>query len=209
MQATAFFLEKENVKSLLDTVDEAICLIGAIIHDVDHPGRNSAFLCNSRSDLAILYNDTTVLENHHSALGFKLTHSDERVNIFQNLDAETYKVFRQGLIDVVLATDMSKHFVHVNKFCTTFRGGEPEGGAELVPEGPEVQTILRRMLIKCADVSNPARPLEHCRVWAARIAEEYFAQVDTLHNYVHIRKCTELTMLLPRLMMRRRRVCRW
>ena len=34
------------------------------------------------------------------------------------------------------------------------------------------------MLIKCADVSNPARPLEHCKVWAERIAEEYFAQTD-------------------------------
>jgi len=41
-----------------------------------------------------------------------------------------------------------------------------------------VQTILRRMLIKCADVSNPSRPLEHCKVWAERIAEEYFAQTD-------------------------------
>ena len=166
MQATAYFLERENVRSLLDPVDEvrhkqileknitgkyrqAICLIGAIIHDVDHPGRNSAFLCNSRSELAILYNDTTVLENHHSALGFKLTHSDDRVNIFQKLDPETYKVFRQGLIDVVLATDMSKHFVHVNKFCTTFRGVDHSEAAlneraELTPEGPEVQTILRR-----------------------------------------------------------------
>ena len=37
---------------------------------------------------------------------------------------------------------------------------------------------LCRMLIKCADVSNPARPLEHCKVWAERIAEEYFAQTD-------------------------------
>ena len=25
---------------------------------------------------------------------------------------------RSGLIDVVLATDMSKHFLHVNKFCS-------------------------------------------------------------------------------------------
>ena len=148
MQATAFFLEREPVKSLLDSVDEAICLIGAIIHDVDHPGRSSAFLCNSRSDLAILYNDTTVLENHHSALGFKLTHSDDRVNIFQNLDAETYKVFRQGLIDVVLATDMSKHFVHVSKFCATFRAVEAEDRAELQVEGPEVQMILRRYLTR-------------------------------------------------------------
>jgi len=179
MQATAYFLEKENVKSLLDNVDEAICLIGAIIHDVDHPGRNSAYLCNSGSDLAILYNDTTVLENHHTALGFKLTQSDDRVNIFQNLDADTYKVFRQGLIDVVLATDMSKHFVHVNKFCSHFCKGQDEDRAsEMSGDGSEGQTIMKRMLIKCADVSNPARPLDYCREWAARIAEEYFAQTD-------------------------------
>lgn len=179
MQACAYFLEKENVKSSLDNVDEAICLIGAIIHDVDHPGRNSAYLCNSGSDLAILYNDTTVLENHHSALGFKLTQSDERVNIFQNLDADTYKVFRQGLIDVVLATDMSKHFVHVTKFCSYFcKSQEEDRSSELSGDGTEGQTIMKRMLIKCADVSNPARPLDYCREWAARIAEEYFAQTD-------------------------------
>jgi len=179
LQATAYFLEKENVKSLLDNVDEAICLIGAIIHDVDHPGRNSAYLCNSGSDLAILYNDTTVLENHHSALGFKLTQSDTRVNIFQNIDADTYKVFRQGLIDIVLATDMSKHFVHVTKFCSYFcKSQDEERTSELSGDGNEAQTIMKRMLIKCADVSNPARPLEYCREWAARIAEEYFAQTD-------------------------------
>jgi len=179
MQATAYFLERENVKAQLDTVDEAICLIGAIIHDVDHPGRNSAYLCNSGSDLAILYNDTTVLENHHTALGFKLTQSDKRVNIFQNLDQDTYKVFRQGLIDVVLATDMSKHFLHVNKFCSHFtKSQDEERSSDLVMDGAEGQTIIKRMLIKCADVSNPARPLDYCREWAARIAEEYFAQTD-------------------------------
>jgi len=33
------------------------------------------------------------------------------------------------------------------------------------------------MLIKCADVSNPTRPLKMCVEWAKRIAEEYFSQV--------------------------------
>lgn len=34
------------------------------------------------------------------------------------------------------------------------------------------------MLIKVADVSNPARPLSYCVEWARRIAEEYFMQTD-------------------------------
>ena len=33
------------------------------------------------------------------------------------------------------------------------------------------------MLIKCADISNPARPRPLCETWAKRIAEEYFLQV--------------------------------
>lgn len=42
---------------------------------------------------------------------------------------------------------------------------------------PENQTLIRRMMIKCADVANPCRPLDLCIEWAGRISEEYFAQV--------------------------------
>lgn len=58
---------------VMDRMDEAIALIAAAAHDIDHPGRSSAFLCNSRSPLAVLYNDLTVLESHHAATMFKLT----------------------------------------------------------------------------------------------------------------------------------------
>ena len=60
--------------------------------------------------------------------------------------------------------------MHVNKFCAMQQGGQEELGQDA--------TVIRRMLIKCADVSNPARPLALCREWAARIAEEYFAQTE-------------------------------
>ena len=46
-----------------------------------------------------------------------------------------------------------------------------------ISNNPENMAIVKRMLIKCADVSNPARPLNICRQWAYRIAEEYFTQV--------------------------------
>lgn len=181
LQATAYFLEKETVSDYLDNLDAIICLIGAIIHDVDHPGRNSAYLCNSGSELAILYNDTTVLENHHCALGFKLTHSDTRVDILSKLEPEVYKTVRAGLIDVVLATDMSKHFLHVNKFCSQHKmssEASTTSGGNNGDMGSIDTAVIKRMLIKCADVSNPARPLSLCTVWAERIAEEYFAQTE-------------------------------
>lgn len=42
---------------------------------------------------------------------------------------------------------------------------------------PENIALIKRMLIKCADVSNPTRPVTMCVEWAVRIAEEYFNQV--------------------------------
>jgi hypothetical protein len=70
----------------LDQLDEVAALIAATVHDVDHPGRTNSFLCNAGSELAVLYNDTAVLESHHTALAFQLTVKDTKCNIFKNID---------------------------------------------------------------------------------------------------------------------------
>ncbi|XP_055379485.1 high affinity cAMP-specific and IBMX-insensitive 3',5'-cyclic phosphodiesterase 8 isoform X2 [Condylostylus longicornis] len=175
MQATGAFITQLGAKDMgLDRLDEAAALIAAATHDIDHPGRSSAFLCNSNSPLAILYNDLTVLESHHAATTFKLTLSDEKINIFRNLDKETYKNARSIIIDMILATEMTRHFEHLAKFVSVF-GADVD--RDVIPDD-ENQILIRRMLIKVADVSNPSRPLSYCVEWARRIAEEYFTQTD-------------------------------
>ncbi|ELK11453.1 High affinity cAMP-specific and IBMX-insensitive 3',5'-cyclic phosphodiesterase 8B [Pteropus alecto] len=169
----------------LDQLDEVAALIAATVHDVDHPGRTNSFLCNAGSELAVLYNDTAVLESHHTALAFQLTVKDSKCNIFKNIDRNHYRTLRQAIIDMVLATEMTKHFEHVNKFVNSINkpmAAEIEGSdCECNPVGknfPENQTLIKRMMIKCADVANPCRPLDLCIEWAGRISEEYFAQTD-------------------------------
>ncbi|KAM5264490.1 high affinity cAMP-specific and IBMX-insensitive 3',5'-cyclic phosphodiesterase 8B isoform 8-T8 [Ctenodactylus gundi] len=185
LHATAFFLGKERVKGSLDQLDEVAALIAATVHDVDHPGRTNSFLCNAGSELAVLYNDTAVLESHHTALAFQLTVKDAKCNIFKNIDRNHYRTLRQAIIDMVLATEMTKHFEHVNKFVNSINkpmAAEIEGSnCECTPPGknfPENQILIKRMMIKCADVANPCRPLDLCIEWAGRISEEYFAQTD-------------------------------
>ncbi|XP_015855800.1 high affinity cAMP-specific and IBMX-insensitive 3',5'-cyclic phosphodiesterase 8B isoform X3 [Peromyscus maniculatus bairdii] len=185
LHATAFFLGKERVKGSLDQLDEVAALIAATVHDVDHPGRTNSFLCNAGSELAVLYNDTAVLESHHTALAFQLTVKDTKCNIFKNIDRNHYRTLRQAIIDMVLATEMTKHFEHVNKFVNSINkplAAESEGSdCECNPAGknfPENQILIKRMMIKCADVANPCRPLDLCIEWAGRISEEYFAQTD-------------------------------
>ena len=67
-------------------------------------------ICRSR--LASLYNDKSVLENHHLSSAFELMKSSER-NIVTGLKTEQYREFRSLVIDMVLATDMSSHFTQI------------------------------------------------------------------------------------------------
>ncbi|KAI4497721.1 hypothetical protein M0802_007261 [Mischocyttarus mexicanus] len=206
MQATARFMQSERLKQILEPLDEVAALIAAAAHDIDHPGRSSPrfqyiilnivfffdkfdsqFLSNSNSKLAILYNDLSVLESHHAALTFKISLSDDKVNIFKNLDRDTYKALRANIIDMILATEMTKHFEHLAKFMNVcslrVEEDQPmEYSSDRVDNAillqPENVILVRRMMIKCADVSNPTRPLRACVEWARRIAEEYFSQTD-------------------------------
>ncbi|XP_075981026.1 phosphodiesterase 8 isoform X2 [Anticarsia gemmatalis] len=202
LQAVAYFLEKDRLKTLLEPLEAAAALLAAAAHDVDHPGTSSAFLCNARHPLAVLYNDVCVLESHHAALTFKLTLNDDRVNIFKNLDRDTYKQVRHNVIDMILATEMTKHFEHLAKFVNVFyaksSGSREDGMHTDEPLAldttalslPENVILVKRMMIKCADVSNASRPQKFAFEWARRIAEEYFLQTDE-------EKAKELPVVMP------------
>lgn len=166
-QATACYLQQLANRDLkiMDRLDEATALIASAVHDIDHPGRSSAFLCNSDNSLAILYNDICVLESHHAATTFRLTLADDKINIFKNLDRDMYKLTRSIIIDMILATEMTRHFEHLAKFVSVF-GNDVEN--KDVPNDEDNQMLIRRMLIKCADVSNPTRPMKFCVEWARR-----------------------------------------
>lgn len=54
------------------------------------------------SELALMYNDASVLENHHLAVGFKLL-QEENCDIFQNLSKKQRDSLRKMVIDMVRA----------------------------------------------------------------------------------------------------------
>ena len=52
------------------------------------------------SELAVMYNDESVLENHHLAVAFKLL-QEEGCDIFQNLMPKQRQTLRRMVIDMV------------------------------------------------------------------------------------------------------------
>lgn len=118
LSQTAYFCcktaEAEEILKL-DTIDMASILIGGAIHDHEHPGVNNVYLVDTSDELAVRYNDQSVLENHHVASSFKLLKNKE-LDIFQEFDKDDFKTIRKKMIGLVLATDMSKHFSEMGKY---------------------------------------------------------------------------------------------
>ena len=86
--------------------------LAATFHDVGHPGTNNLFQTNARTEVAIRYNDESVLENMHADIGSSLLFGEERTDdwdIFKGCTDED-KVYAQSIMTKsILATDMSKH----------------------------------------------------------------------------------------------------
>lgn len=65
---------------------------------------------------AVLYNDRSVLENHHAASAWSLYLSQPEFNFLANLDHVEFKRFRFLVIEAILATDLKKHFDFLAEF---------------------------------------------------------------------------------------------
>lgn len=57
-----------------------------------------------------MYNDESVLENHHLAVGFKLL-QEEHCDIFQNLTKKQRQTLRKMVIDMVRLPSYIPHFL--------------------------------------------------------------------------------------------------
>lgn len=65
---------------------------------------------------AVLYNDRSVLENHHAASAWSLFLSQPEFNFLCSLDHVEFKRFRFLVIEAILATDLKKHFDFLAEF---------------------------------------------------------------------------------------------
>uniref|UniRef100_A0A8C7IA42 Phosphodiesterase n=1 Tax=Oncorhynchus kisutch TaxID=8019 RepID=A0A8C7IA42_ONCKI len=134
-------------------------------------------LSSPDSELALMYNDESVLENHHLAVGFKLLQGDN-CDIFQNLTKKQRQSLRKMVIDMVLATDMSKHMSLLADLKTMVETKKVTSSGVLLLDNYTDRIQVLRNMVHCADLSNPTKSLELYRQWTDRIMEEFFHQGD-------------------------------
>uniref|UniRef100_A0A8C4HWD6 Phosphodiesterase n=1 Tax=Dicentrarchus labrax TaxID=13489 RepID=A0A8C4HWD6_DICLA len=177
VQSTHFLLSTPALEAVFTDLEIMAALFASAIHDVDHPGVTNQFLINTSSELALMYNDASVLENHHLAVGFKLLQEDN-CDIFQNLSKKQKDSLRKMVIDMVLATDMSKHMNFLADMKTMVETKKVTSLGVLLLDNYSDRIQVLQNMVHCADLSNPTKPLEIYRQWTDRIMVELFTQGD-------------------------------
>lgn len=154
-----------------DRLEQMSMLLAGLVHDTGHPGYNNLFMINTHAPLAVRYNDIAVLENYHAAMAFKIMLSHKDCNIFDNLSKEEFTKARKSMLQLVLATDMARHFGDMNKFKARI------GSENFDPSG-EDKKLTEEFIFHMADISNPTKPWPLCKKWTDLLFIEFFQQGD-------------------------------
>lgn len=167
-QAMHCFLQETKISEHLEPVEIMASLIGAVTHDLDHPGVNQPFLIATSNHLAALYENTSVLENHHwrSAVGCLLESgvAEQIHSIRPQLE--------QQISSLILATDITRQ----QEFLTKFRDYLSKDSLDMRKK--EDRHFILQISLKCADISNPCRPWDISKKWSQKVCEEFFRQGD-------------------------------
>ncbi|XP_070097484.1 dual specificity calcium/calmodulin-dependent 3',5'-cyclic nucleotide phosphodiesterase 1A isoform X2 [Equus przewalskii] len=165
-QTVHYIMLHTGIMHWLTELEILAMVFAAAIHDYEHTGTTNNFHIQTRSDVAILYNDRSVLENHHVSAAYRLM-QEEEMNVLINLSKDDWRDLRNLVIEMVLSTDMSGHFQQIKNIRNSLQ--QPEG----IDRAKTMSLILH-----AADISHPAKSWQLHYRWTMALMEEFFLQGD-------------------------------
>mmetsp|Transcript_3342 Transcript_3342/g.5900 ORF Transcript_3342/g.5900 Transcript_3342/m.5900 type:complete len:553 (+) Transcript_3342:185-1843(+) len=183
MHCIFLFLRRvQPLTDLLQPLEQLVLLVAILCHDADHPGLNNIFQERAQTELALIYNGSSILESHHCSIAYRLLSSINPA-VLGSVPQEHRAPFRQIFTSCILATDMARHDHYMRKITKAVpilreavAASSSNPGVAKVDQ--KHRTALLCMLMKCADLCNSTRSFDNSRFWAERLQEEYFLQGD-------------------------------
>jgi len=161
-------LHSTNLTQKLTRTDLAAVYLAAVCHDLDHPGLSNNYLNNSKHDLSLRYNGESPLENHHVASFQKIA---EKHALLSGVPPETRVRVERIIKEMVLSTDMGKHAAISKAAFSADNVVDPLASDENL-------MLFFSILLKCADISNPARPFHIASRWNDAVYCEFYNEGD-------------------------------
>lgn len=172
MFTARYFLQAPLLRSIAGPLDIFAVLLAGAVHDLSHPGVSNPFLVNTRSPLALLYNDASVLEMFHVSTAFRVLHNSPGCDFTEGMTRGQYRQFRETMITLVLSTDLKYHFDHLGRMKTRVATD-----AYATVERRDVLLLLGQA-VHTADISNPTKCKPLMLKWTQKVMREFWIQGD-------------------------------
>lgn len=167
-----YFIMNSSLQEKISSLDLLASIIATLGHDVGHPGVTNRFLINNKEDLALQYNDNSVLENMHCSTIFSIMKLSG-CNILDTLERSDWFAVRNLILSMVLGTDMAKHFEILSQFRARALGLK-----DLDIINFEDKKLVLTFVIKCADLGHSAKTTDLHLKWSYLLTQELFVQGD-------------------------------
>lgn len=170
----------------LKEIDLFCLFTAAAIHDYKHPGTNNLFHINLSTDVAVNFNDISVLENYHLSESFKTMMKPEN-NFLDCVTGEEYRYIRKRIIDCILSTDMALHsktILNIKTKTDILKIRKGENVEKLIEDKSnqklmaESQQEVLNLLIHLGDLSHNSKSSDISYKWTLLLYEEFFNQGD-------------------------------
>ena len=171
MQFVAFILHHTGLEKQLTKFEIFALLVSALCHDANHDGFSNTYNVKAQTPLGILFKNQSVMETHHCSVSIGII-TKEECNIFSSLSENDVQRMWQVFIDLILSTDMAKHFQYIDMSSDLHNAGRDWH------ESQQDRVLIMQLIIKIADISNVARKFEIADQWCAILCEEFFRQGD-------------------------------
>ncbi len=166
-------MEKADIANQckMTNLERFILLVSCSTHDVAHPGNNNLFEINSKSNLALAYNDISVLENYSLFIFFNFL-KNSNMNIFSDVQEMDINNIRKIFILNIVATDMANHLKDSNKLKELLDSENTDFTKQ------ENKEFIMGQIVHLSDISNPLKPFNTYKKWVDLLFIEFFSQVN-------------------------------
>lgn len=171
LHSAYYLLNQPKINEIFNNQEIFSILVASLCHDTGHRGFTNLYEMNILSDLAIVYNDISVLENYHTSLTFRLINESDS-NIFKNISKDIVRYVRKIIIECILSTDMMKHFPLIGSHTDRFKriSENPIGSLE------QDCVHLSGFIVHCCDIGHPTKALNLYSKWSKLVCEEFSYQ---------------------------------
>lgn len=170
-------LSDGQIRDSLTNLEFYAALIAAAIHDFRHPGKSNNYLIKAKHDLAVQYNDRSILESMHVAETFFIMRNP-LCDIFGRMKDKPYREIRKAIIEMVLSTDLSMHLQLVGNLKALMLQDANAGNNNATARAVTDPMMIMKVVIKCADIGHAAKERKLHVIWSSLIIEEFFLQGD-------------------------------